>query len=499
MVDGMGGAPYAADVLISGDEIVYIGLLDESRIRAEQRVDASGKVVTPGFIDSHAHGDPLISGLQESFVLQGVTTKVVGQDGRTPGYSRERGITIEDWRESMKSPDAGSEHPRSLLEWTHVVEEAGVAPNIATLVGFGSLRWIAGVGTSPAPTEEQFELMAEILTSEMDAGAYGLSSGLEYVPDMYSEESELVELAKVVGDKDGVVMSHMRTEDTGKILTAIDELIAQGRHARVHAAHIKIVGSESREEAEAVVERIHTARSEGVEITADVYPYLAGMADMSLVYPPWAKQRSDFEHAARNDRQRLADAMYQRVMERHGPGRILVASGEHSGKTLEEVSHELSRPFVDVLIDVFGFGGPSAAHFTQSQETHDVFILAEHIAISTDGSPSTRHPRSYGSFPKVIEEYVVNESHMSLEKAIHKMTGLPARATGIHDRGTLEVGKKADLLVFDPERIKAKATWTEYNRPPEGFDLVLVNGKVAVRDGRLSEEPHGRVLRKGVN
>ena len=136
--------------------------------------------------------------------------------------------------------------------------------------------------------------MTEILTSEMDAGAYGLSSGLEYVPDMYSKESELVELARVVGDKDGVVMSHMRTEDTGKILTAIDELIVQGRHARVHAAHIKIVGSESREEAEVVVERIHRARSQGVEITADVYPYLAGMADMSLVYPLWAKQQSEF-------------------------------------------------------------------------------------------------------------------------------------------------------------------------------------------------------------
>ena len=146
VVDGTGGAPYVADVLISGDEIVYIGPLDESRIRAEQRVDASRKVVTPGFIDSHAHGDPLISGLQESFVLQGVTSKVVGQDGRTPGYSQERGITIQDWRKSMKSPDLESEHPRSLLEWTHWVEEAGVAPNIATLVGFGSLRWMSEVG-----------------------------------------------------------------------------------------------------------------------------------------------------------------------------------------------------------------------------------------------------------------------------------------------------------------------------------------------------------------
>jgi len=342
-------------------------------------------------------------------------------------------------------------------------------------------------------------MMIEILNAEMDAGAYGISSGLEYVPERYSQTDELVEMAKVVGARDGVVMSHMRTEDTGVILGAIDELVAQGRYARVHAAHIEIVGGMVRQEGEAVVQRIEAARAEGVEITADVYPYLAGMADMSLVYPSWAKQRSEFEAAAENDRPRLEQALFDRVMQRHGPERILITSGEFSGSTLAEAAEALDLPFVDVLIDVFGFGGPGAAHFTQSQATHDVFILADHIAIATDGSASTRHPRSYATFPKVIEEYVVRDERMSLEKAVHKMTGLPARATGIGDRGTLEAGKKADLLVFAPENVRARATWSEYDLPPEGFDVVMVNGRVAVRDGQLSERPYGRVLRKGVN
>ena len=503
VVDGTGAPSYRADVLTRGDGIAYVGQLDRSRIRADQVLDATGRVVTPGFIDTHAHGDPLVSGPQESFVLQGVTTKVVGQDGRTPGFHMDirtgSRLSMDEWRESMASPDPGSNHSRSLLEWSLKVEQAGVAPNIAALVGIGSLRWMTGVGTRPVPTPEQFAMMIEILEAEMQAGAYGISSGLEYVPERYSHTDELVAMAKVVGARDGVVMSHMRTEDAGAILGAIDELVAQGRYARVNASHIKIVGGLTRQEGEEVVDRIRAARAEGVDITADVYPYVAGMADMALVYPSWAKQRSEFEDAAKNDRPRLEQALFDRVMSRHGPERILIVSGEFSGKTLAQAAESLALPFVDVLIDVFGFGGPGAAHFTQSRDTHDVFILADQIAIGTDGSPSTRHPRSYGTYPKVIEEYVVNDERMSLEKAVHKMTGLPARITGLRDRGTVEAGKKADLVIFAPENVRARATWSEYDLPPEGFDVVLVNGRVAVRHGVLSEQPHGKVLRKGVN
>ena len=501
VVDGTGEPAFAADLLILGDEIAFIGRLDGTRIQANEIIDARDKVVSPGFIDTHAHGDPLVSGFQENFILQGVTTKVVGQDGRTPGFSFsiDNIIDFDDWHSSMASPDMESKQSRSLLEWSYKVEAAGIAPNHAALVGHGSLRWISGVGSSPVPTPEQLATMIEILESEMDAGAYGISSGLEYVPGRYSHVDELEALAEVVGARDGVVMSHMRTEDTDEIFGAIDELLAQGHHARVHASHIKIVGGQDPREAEDVVERIAAARAEGIDVTADVYPYLAGAADMSLVYPSWAKQRSEFEDAIVNDRARLEQALFDRVMERHGPERILVTSGEFAGKSLADVAQELSLPFVAVLIDVFGYGGPGAAHFTQFEDTHDVFILDGNIAISTDGSASTRHPRSYGSYPKVIEEYVVNKELMSLEKAIYKMTGLPARITGIADRGTLEIGMKADLVVFDPERIRARATWSEYKRPPDGFDVVLVNGKIAFRYGELSNEPHGKVLRRGVN
>ena len=217
----------------------------------------------PGFIDTHAHGDPLVSGPQGEFRAPGVTTKVVGQDGRTPGFHMDirtgYRLSMDNWRESMASPDPASERPRSLLEWSLKVERKGVAPNIAALVGIGSLRWMTGVGTRPVPTPEQLAMMIEILEAEMQAGAYGISSGLEYVPERYSHTDELVAMAKVVGARDGVVMSHMRTEDAGDILGAIDELVAQGRYARVNASHIKIVGGLTRHEGEEVVDRIRTA------------------------------------------------------------------------------------------------------------------------------------------------------------------------------------------------------------------------------------------------
>lgn len=499
IVDGTGGEAYRADLLVKGDEISYIGFVDADRLQVKRTVDATGKVVTPGFIDTHPHGDPLVSGFQESFVLQGVTTKVMGQDGRTPGYKYRNNISMDDWWQSVDSPDVDSAYSRSLLEWTIKVEKHGVAPNIATLVGMGSIRLMSGAMVSPVPTDEQLDTMKTIIRREMDAGAYGISSGLEYVPGRYSKTEELLALAQVVGEYDGVIMSHMRTEDAGKIDGAIEELIAQGTFARVHASHIKIVTGITREEGDAVVAQINAARDAGIEITADVYPYLAGMADMTLVYPSWAKRKVEFENAAKNDRQRLETALYERVMSRNGPERILITSGDYKGKNLAEVAEILEIDFVDVLIDTFGYGGPGAAHFTQSKATHDAFILADNIAISTDGSPTTKHPRSYGSFPKVIEEYVINEPLMTLQKAIYKMTALPARATGIQDRGTLQVGKKADILVFAPQDIKANATWTEYNKPPEGFALVVVNGKVAVEQGRVSDRPHGKILRRGVN
>mgnify|MGYP003042634475 CR=1 FL=1 len=239
--DGSGAAPRRADVLVQGDRIVHVGAV--AKAAAVRVIDATGKSVAPGFIDTHAHGDPLEDASLENFVLQGVTAVVLGQDGRTPGYASERG-SDED------VPPLGR---KTLAEWMQAVDEVGSQTNIAALVGHGTLRWLAGVGVAAEPTPQQIQKMQSILREGLQAGAYGMSSGLEYVPGRYAHREELVALAKTVGAADGVVMSHMRSEDSDRIAQTIDELVAQGRHSRVHVSHLKIVFAQSAREGDRMI------------------------------------------------------------------------------------------------------------------------------------------------------------------------------------------------------------------------------------------------------
>lgn len=506
IVDGAGGEPYTGDLLIRGDTIVYLGEERSEGLDVGLTIDAGGKVVTPGFIDPHSHGDPLEDPF-DNFVAQGVTTVVLGQDGRTPGFSVQNQPTLEAWREAIATPDA-EEAVTTLARWMMAVEVRGTRTNIATLVGHGSLRHLSGVGSDKELTDAQQEVMNEILEAGLDAGAYGMSSGLEYVPGRNAPAREVLALASIVGANDGVIMSHMRSEDgavmdandTDAVLMedALEEVLAQGAHARVHVAHIKIVYGKGAAEGEAVLKRLRQAREDGIEVSADVYPYLAGMSNFYFLYPIWARERPVFEAAVVNDRKKLAYDMFARVTWRGGADKALIASGEYTNKNLEEIAEIQGKPFVDVIID-WGYGGPTTAHFTQNAELQDVFITAPDVAIGTDGSPTMRHPRSYGTYPKIIQDYVVGSDRLTLATAVRKMSGLPAEIVGLEDRGTLAVGNKADVVVFDPAAVVATATWAEPRQYPEGFDYILVNGRVAVASGEIADDSFGRVLRKERN
>jgi len=475
VVDGSGAPAARQDVLIDGDRIDYVGPVDASRLTARDVIDASGLTITPGFIDTHAHGDPLTDGTLENFLVQGVTTVVLGQDGRTPG--------------------GYSDAPIALAEWMRRVEESGTHVNVAALVGHGTIRNLSGVGIAESVSPEQLGQMRSLLLEGLNAGAFGMSTGLEYVPGRYARLSELETLARTTGRADGVVMSHLRSEDADKIEAAIDELIAQGRHARVHVSHLKIVFADSPAQAESVLTQIRAAREAGIEISADVYPYLAGFADMTLVYPPWAKTRAQWAAAVSGRRAELEDYLHERVLLRGGPGAILLASGDYAGLTLEEASQRAGIDFVSMLIDEFGYGGPNAAHFIMNEAVQDEFILAPDVAISTDGGPWIRHPRSWGSYPRVIRRYVLT-GRLPLETAIRKMTALPADLVGLDDRGRIASGMKADILVLDLDALTDRATWTEHDLPPAGFEWILVNGEIARRAGTTADDRHGRLLRR---
>ncbi|MGH8176642.1 MAG: N-acyl-D-amino-acid deacylase family protein [Steroidobacter sp.] len=482
--DGGGGAPVAGDVLVRGDQIVRVG--PTAGVEARRVIDAAGRIVAPGFIDTHSHGDPLTDKSFENFALQGVTSVVLGQDGGTPGYSSEDG-------DSENAPSSGR---RSLAEWMTAVEKARLQTNIATLVGHGTLRLQAGVGVSAEPTDAQMEAMQTILREGLAAGAFGMSSGLEYVPGRYAQRSELVALADTVGRGDGVIMSHMRSEDSDKVVEALDELLAQSRASRVHVSHLKIVFAASAREGDRVLALLDAARKRGVIVTADAYPYLAGYGDLSLVYPPWAKTREEWNKAVATDRPRLEAYLRERIALRGGAEAILLAEPPYTNQTLAQVAAQLQRPVEAVVIDVMGFGGPSAAHFNMREDVQDGFIAWEHASICTDGGPSLHHPRSWGTYPKVLQEIVRERKVITMEHAIRKMSGLPATIVPLAKRGRIKAGYYADLVIFSPETVRSTATWEKPAQAPIGIDHVIVNGCVQVENSRMTSNDCGRLLRK---
>jgi N-acyl-D-aspartate/D-glutamate deacylase len=488
IIDGTGRERYTADVLVRADTIAFIGKLDGEEVHAARTIDATGKVVVPGFIDAHAHGDPTISPMA-TFLAQGITTVVLGQDGVTAAFAGHDTPSLEEWRAAS---EANGDKVVTLEQWMRLVDERGSEVNVAALSGHGSLRRIAGVGTAPEPTAEQLAAMQEILSADLAAGAFGLSFGLEYSPGRYSSVEEQKALGDLVGKHGGLVMSHMRSEDFDEIASAIDELLAID--ARLHVSHIKIVAGDRVEQARAVLDQLAKARAAGKIVTADVYPYLASAADLVFLYPDWAKRPEQYQEAVRNRRAELEAHIRSRVAERLGPEAILFTGGPHSGKRLSDLARQLGKPFEKVIIDDLGYGGPESAHFVMTPQVHDELVRAPFICISTDGSPRLKHPRSAGSFVKVLEDHVGEPPRMTMEQAIHKMSGLAAQILGLKDRGVLASGMKADLLVIDPARLRNRATWTEPLLPPEGLDVVIVNGALALEAGEPRGR-HGRMLR----
>ncbi|HEX5764615.1 MAG TPA: amidohydrolase family protein [Woeseiaceae bacterium] len=470
--DGLGGDPVQADVVIVGDSIVFVGdaAFSEEDLarRVATRIDAAGRVVTPGFIDLHSHGDPLETPEFENFLAMGVTTISLGQDGSSPDT-----VNLEGWLDR--------------------VSHKGIGPNLAMFVGHGTLRSLSGIGLAPEPAPEDLATMLSMLDKTLPY-TFGMSTGLEYNPGLNARPAELRALAEVVGRHGRVLMSHMRNEDDDQLELSIAELLEQGEYARVHISHLKSVFGKGAARADEILGILDAARDSGVEITADVYPYTASYTWIGIVFPAWAKTAEQFEVARRERRDELARYLRERVEKRNGPEATLLGTGPYKGKTLADLSFEHEMPFEDVLIDVIGPEGASGAYFVMDEELQSRLLQRPYVGICSDGSPTGFHPRGHGTFAKIIEDYVVRQGALSLAEAVRKMTSFPAGILGIDDRGRLQPGSKADVLLFDPARVRARATYPEPLQLAEGFDVVIVNGEIARSDGRLGELS-GRVLR----
>jgi N-acyl-D-amino-acid deacylase len=469
VLDGLGNPPPATDVVIGGGRILFIGDVDADTVDPDKIIDAQGRTLAPGFIDPHSHGDPFETPAFENFLAMGVTTVTLGQDGSSPA--------VDD-----------------LADWLSAVTDQGIGPNLAMLVGHGTLRSQAGIGTQPEPTPAQMEDLLERLDRAL-AVTFGLSTGLEYNPGLNAGFVELDSIARVVGSRDRIIMSHLRSEDDDRLEAALAELLAQGQHARVHVSHLKSVYGHGAARAEEILALLENARDDGIQVTADLYPYTASYTGIELLFPEWAKTREGFEEGRDERYDELAAYLRERVLGRNGPEATLLGTEPYTGMTLAELAAELDKPFERVLIDDIGPDGASAAYFIMDDELQSRLLLDPHVAVCSDGNPSGFHPRGHGTFARIIEEYVVRREQLDLPEAVRKMTSLPAQILGLADRGTLQVGKAADLVIFDPDRVRATATYTEPFALAEGFDVVIVNGRVARRDGVLTGTMAGRVLR----
>lgn len=481
LVDGTGSPGRRADVLIRDGRIAYIGEVNADTIEARDRFDARGRIVAPGFIDAHAHGDPADDPDFSNFLAMGVTTIVLGQDGGGP----EAGV---------------------LAAHLDAVDAARPSVHVAYLIGHNTIRREAGVGFGD-PGPAGLERMARLVERALAAGAFGLSTGLEYDPGSRARLDELVAIAEPVAAADGVVMSHMRSEDADRVAASLAELIEQGRRsgARVHASHLKVVLGSDPARAAALLDAMAAARAEGVRITADVYPYTASYTGIGILFPAWARAPNDYEAVRRERGPALAEHLRRRVEARNGPQATLFGSGEWAGRTLADVARARGRPFEEVLIEL-GPRGASAAYFVMDEDVMAAFLGDPHVVVASDGSPTMLHPRGYGSFARVIRRFVVEEAMLPLEEAVRKMSGLTASILGLDDparvavpRGLVREGWAADLVVFDPARVRDRADFGEPHRLAEGMDAVWVAGQIAWRDGRPAAGPgNGTAIRARV-
>lgn len=512
VVDGSGNPWYRADVAVTGGRIAAVGRLSSD---AERIIDAGGLVVAPGFIDTHSHSDLMLMAEPEAGqkIMQGVTTEVVGQDGL--GEAPLRDDVIEDWRRYLSGLNGDPDIDwswRSFAEYLDRLEAAGPATNVASLVGHGNLRLLAVGMEDRPPTPPEFDEMKGLLAEAMRQGAFGLSTGLIYPPCVYADSAELVELCRVVAAYGGLFVVHMRNEGD-RLLESIDEVVAVGREAGVpvHISHFKASGKRNWGKVGDALELLEQARMEGVDVTVDQYPYTAGSTFLGSLLPVWAHEGGTARMLERlrdkSTRRRIASDMSVEGRSRDwGWGNILVTSvktegnRQFEGETVEEIAEARRQTPIDVVLNLIleEENAVTMVGFSMSEDDVRTVMRSPLQMVCTDGIVLGKpHPRAYGSFPRVLGRYV-REGVLRLEGAVRKMTSLPARTFGLHNRGLLRPGMCADITIFNPETVIDRATYQDPVQFPEGVEYVIVNGEVTVEDGEHTGVRAGHVLRHHV-
>ena len=518
VVDGTGTPGKRADVGIAGTRIVAIGDLEAAD--AGRRLDATGCVVAPGFIDIHNHSDLalLADGRAESMIRQGVTTQVTGNCGLTPAPVQD--AIRDDLRKTMVGPAGGSWRWNSFGQFLAELRAAPKATHVAPLVGHGAIRAAAMGFADRRPTADELQAMKRLTAEAMQAGAFGMSTGLVYPPGLYCETEELIELSGIVARHGGVYASHMRGE-ANPVVESVQEVLRIAREANipVQISHHKAAGRENWGKVRITYALIDEA-SRTQDVTFDIYPYTAGSANLSQLLPPWAHAGGPEAMLARlrdpETRPRVA-----RDVVRGTPAwnnffridwrdiRLAYVHAERNrwmqGLSVQQAAERLGRDPVELVLDVIleDENRTTMVNFVMAEEDVDFLLPKPQSMIGSDGWSLTPggptgqghpHPRSYGAFPRVFARYVREKRLLTLEEAVHKMTGKPARKLGLDRRGELKEGCFADVVVFDPATIRDRATFEQPHQFAEGVHWVIVDGHIALDRGTLSGQLVGRVL-----
>lgn len=469
VIDGSGGPSRNVSVRIEDDRIAAVGDFEPST--ADTVVDAGGLVLAPGFIDVHSHHDSRLFELPEALaaVNQGITTIVAGQDG-------------------------GHQYP--LGEFFAQLEASPAAVNVASYAGFGTFREeVMGEDYQRHATPEEVAAMADLLRTELEAGALGLSSGLEYDPGSFSATEEVVELARVAASHGGTYISHIRSEDR-YFWEAIEEIIRIGREAElpVQVTHTKLAMNRWWGQAERLLTRLDEARASGVEITADIYPYRAWSTSFTwftTVFPDRDLDRRDGAEYILTDLMSPDDVLLPDFL----------PEPAYNGLTLAEIAEVRGSDAETTLMDLLKadteMGGESLMiGFAMDEPDIEAIMAWPHAVICSDGGLDGSHPRGFGAFTRFLGHYVRERNVVSLEEGIRKMTSLSAEHLRITDRGAIAEGQYADLVLFDPETVIDRSTYEDPQVPSAGIEKVWVNGEVVFDNGETTGNRPGRVIRR---
>ena len=463
IVDGTGSPPFEGDLLVAGGTIAAVG--EPGSVSAPAGTperDLEGRVLAPGFIDIHNHS---ARGLFEhplapTQIAQGITTIVVGADGSSPWPVGEYLARVDSLRPAL---------------------------DVATLVGHGTVRRAAmGEDYRRHATDVEIGAMARRVERAMREGAFGLSSGLEYDPGFYASTGELIALARVAAESNGFYMTHMRDEEES-LLAAVDEAIRIGREADlpVQISHIKAGNASVWGEADAVLARIRAANAEGIDVTADQYPYTAWQSGLAIV--------------VRSRRFEDPDSVAAGIAAAGGGERLQVvdfdAEPDLNGLRLSEIADRKGMSEVEAYMWIMENGGSGLIGHTMSEGDVDAFMRSPWVMTASDGGIGGAHPRGAGTFPRVLGLYARERGLLTLERAVERGTSMPARRLGLADRGTLRPGARADLVIFDPATVADRATFAEGDLSPEGIESVWVAGVEVWRDGVPTGARPGRAVR----